>query len=70
MPCVLNAANEVVNAAFRNDEIPYPAIADIIARTMRSVAFDATSSLDTYLDTDAEARAVAQEMVKTYNKLK
>lgn len=63
MPCILNAANEVVNAAFRRDEISYPAMADIIERTMQTVAFDTTTSLDTYLKTDAEARAVAQEKV-------
>lgn len=64
MPCILNAANEIVNAAFRKDEISYPAMADIIEHTMQTVAFDTTSSLETYLRTDAEARAVASERVE------
>lgn len=63
VPCILNAANEIVNDAFRKDIISYPAMADIIAHTMQTVAFDATSSLDAYLATDAEARRVAKEQV-------
>lgn len=63
VPCILNAANEIVNEAFRKDMISYPAMADIIAHTMQTVAFDATSSLETYLNTDAEARRVAKEQV-------
>ena len=68
MPCILNAANEIVNAAFRKDEISYPAMADIIEHTMQTVAFDTTSSLETYLRTDAEARAVASERVEKVKK--
>ena len=62
MPCILNAANEIVNEAFRRDQIPYTAIADIIEQTMRTVPMDKSADLDTYLRTDAEARAVAEEL--------
>ena len=63
MPCILNAANEIVNEAFRSDQIPYTAIADIIEQTMKTVPVDKSADLDTYMRTDAEARAVAKELV-------
>ena len=43
-------------------------MADIIEHTMQTVAFDTTSSLETYLRTDAEARAVASERVEKVKK--
>ena len=64
MPCVLNAANEVVNAAFRRDECTFHGMADIIAETMGRVAFDARPELDVYLQTDREARAIATECLR------
>ncbi len=63
MPCVLNAANEVANAAFRNGQCSFLGMADIIGRTMRTVPFDATPDLDTYLSTDSEARRVAASLL-------
>lgn len=59
MPCVLNAANEVANAAFRKGQCSFLGMADIIAKTMRQVSFDANPDLDVYLSTDREARKVA-----------
>ncbi len=61
MPCILNAANEVANEAFRNAQCSFLAIADIIERTMQSVTFDASPDLDVYLQTDAEARRMTAE---------
>ena len=43
--------------------IPYTAIAEIIEQTMKTVTMDKSADLDTYLRTDAEARAVAKELV-------
>ena len=63
MPCILNAANEVVNLAFRQERCAYPDMERIITATMQRVAFDKSPSLETYLQTDAEARRVAQEMI-------
>ncbi len=63
MPCVLNAANEVANAAFRNGQCSFLGMADIIGHTMRTVPFDATPDLDTYLSTDSEARRVAASLL-------
>ena len=63
MPCILNAANEVVNEAFRADHIGFLDMPRIIEETMQKVTFDAAPSLDTYLQTDAEARQKASELV-------
>ena len=59
MPCVLNAANEVANAAFRKGQCSFLGMADIISKTMSQVSFDANPDLDVYLSTDREARKVA-----------
>ena len=64
MPCILNAANEVVNEAFRADRIGFLDMPRIIEETMQRVPFDAAPSLDTYLQTDAEARMKAAELVE------
>ena len=63
MPCILNAANEVVNEAFRQGRCTFPQMADVIATTMERATFDASPSLDTYFRTDAEARAIAASML-------
>ena len=59
MPCILNAANEVANAAFRRGQCSFLGMARIIRKTMQQVPFDKTPNLDTYLQTDKEARRVA-----------
>ena len=59
MPCVLNAANGVANAAFRKGQCSFLGMADIISKTMSQVSFDANPDLDVYLSTDREARKVA-----------
>ena len=64
MPCILNAANEVANAAFRRGECPFLGMAEVIERTMRQASFDKTPNLDTYFQTDAEARQIAVSLLK------
>ena len=63
MPCIVNAANEVVNEAFRHDRCSFPQMADVIGETMQRATFSATPTLDTYLQTDAEARCIAKELL-------
>ena len=63
MPCIVNAANEIVNEAFRHDRCSFPQMADIIGETMQRATFSATPTLDTYLQTDAEARRIATELL-------
>ncbi len=59
MPCILNAANEVANSAFREGRISFCRIAEVIGQTMQTATFSTACSLDTYLESDAEARCIA-----------
>ena len=63
VPCVLNAANEIVNRAFLEDRCGFHEMSDIIARTMQHVAFIKNPTYEDYLATDAEARKIAGEYV-------
>ncbi|MDO4994097.1 MAG: 1-deoxy-D-xylulose-5-phosphate reductoisomerase [Bacteroidales bacterium] len=63
MPCIVNAANEIVNRAFIDDKIGFCRIAEVIAETMQHIPFSTDSSLETYLDTDHEARAYAASIL-------
>ncbi|WP_279112183.1 1-deoxy-D-xylulose-5-phosphate reductoisomerase [Hoylesella timonensis] len=63
MPCVLNAANEVVNEAFRHGKCSFLDMGNIIEKTMQRVSYDKSSQFQIYVDTDAETRRVAEEMV-------
>ena len=63
MPCVVNAANEVVNEAFRHGRCTYLGMADVIEKTMERVAFDAAPTFETYVETDAMARRMANELI-------
>lgn len=64
MPCIVNAANEVVNEAFRHDRCGFLQMGDIIAETMQRMPLIQTPTLDDLLNTDAEARRVAEERLK------
>ncbi|MDR1516560.1 MAG: 1-deoxy-D-xylulose-5-phosphate reductoisomerase [Dysgonamonadaceae bacterium] len=63
MPCILNAANEIAVAAFLDEKITYLAMSDLIEKTMQKTSFVASPSLDDYLDTDREARGMAQSLI-------
>lgn len=64
MPCIVNAANEIVNRAFIEDRISYEKISEVIESAMRNVGFSSDSSLDTYLRTDKEAREYSMSLIK------
>ena len=64
MPCIVNAANEVVNRAFIEDRISFHHISEIIAQTMQKIDFTTHSDLETYLYTDCEARQFAASLIK------
>ena len=59
MPCVLNAANEVVNLAFRQGRCGFLQMAELIERTLETIPFRKDNTLEDYLACDAEARRVA-----------
>jgi 1-deoxy-D-xylulose-5-phosphate reductoisomerase len=62
-PCVLNAANEVAVAAFLRQEIGFLEMSDLISDCLAKVTYIASPSLDDYIQTDQEARRLAQERV-------
>lgn len=61
MPCILNAANEIVNRAFLEGRIGFLQMSTVIEETMQQVSFLAEPTLDDYFRTDAEARRYAEE---------
>lgn len=63
VPCVVNAANEVVNEAFRHDRCGFLQMADIIEATMQRATFIAQPTYDDYIASDAEARRIAASML-------
>lgn len=63
MPCIVNAANEIVNEGFRKGNCSFLGMGEIIEKTMKRVAFDAYPDYDVYVQTDAEARKVARELM-------
>ena len=65
MPCIVNAANEIVNRGFLEDKCTFLQMSDIIAETMQRCTFDATPNYDTYIATDAEARRIAAELMNS-----
>lgn len=62
MPCILNAANEIVNLAFRKGQCSFLQMAEIIEQTMGRVPFVEAPDYDTYIQTDAEARRFAKSL--------
>lgn len=64
MPCVLNAANEVAVGAFLKDEIGFLDIASVVENCMQKASFVAKPSLQDYINSDAEARKLAQSFTK------
>ena len=65
IPCVLNAANEVANLAFRENRCGFLQMSDIISETMAKAAFIAKPTYEDYVATDLEARKIAEEMVNS-----
>ncbi len=63
MPCIVNAANEIVNRAFLDGRCRFLEMPDIIEQTMQRTPFIKTPSYEDYLATDAEARRIAAELI-------
>ncbi len=63
MPCVLNAANEVANLAFREGECHFTDIAAIIEETMQKSSFILAPTLDILFQSDEEARKTAASLL-------
>ena len=64
IPCVLNAANEVANLAFRENRCGFLQMSDIISETMTKAAFIAKPTYEDYVATDLEARKIANSFIR------
>ena len=62
-PCVLNAANEVAVHAFLGGRLPFMGIAAVIEGTLERVGAAGVHGFDSLYAADAEARAVAAELI-------
>lgn len=63
MPCIVNAANEIVNLAFREGRCSFLGMGEVIEKTMQRATFDAKPDYEVYLQTDVEARRLATELL-------
>lgn len=66
MPCVINAANEIVVAEFLNNQLGFLQMSEVIEKCMTKIAFVKEPSLEDYLQTDQETRIYAQELVNRF----
>lgn len=64
MPCILNATNEVVVAAFLKEKTGFLEMSDIIESVMGKMSFISKPAYDDYVATDREARAMATSMIR------
>jgi 1-deoxy-D-xylulose-5-phosphate reductoisomerase len=64
MPCILNAANEIVVAAFLREKTGFLEMSDIIESVMAKMPFIQKPVYDDYVQTDREARNMAASMIK------
>ena len=62
MPCILNAANEIVVDAFLKDQIGFLQMSDVIEQTMQKADYIVNPSYEDYVETDAMARRIAREL--------
>ena len=67
MACIVNAANEVVVSAFLKDHISFLRMSEVIEQSMAKVSFIQTPTYEDYVATDAEARRVAESLIKNNN---
>ena len=63
IPCILNAANEVVVDAFLKDKISFLSMSDVIGNCMEKITFVKNPKLEDYINTDQETRILANELL-------
>jgi len=64
MPCIMNAANEEAVEAFLNNKINFFDISEVIEKTMITISHSSDPTLQDYVDSDAEARKLAKNLIK------
>ncbi|MDX9881243.1 MAG: 1-deoxy-D-xylulose-5-phosphate reductoisomerase [Prolixibacteraceae bacterium] len=70
MPCILNAANEVVVQAFLKDQVRFVEMPDIIEQSMQKTTFIENPDLNDYIQTDKEVRLFTHSIIKSRLKIK
>ncbi|WP_282016401.1 1-deoxy-D-xylulose-5-phosphate reductoisomerase [Marinifilum flexuosum] len=63
LPCVINAANEIVVDAFLKDQVGFLQMSDIIEEVMNKASFIQKPSYEDYVLSDSEARRLAEAML-------
>jgi len=63
MPCVINAANEIVVAEFLKEQITFLRMSEIIEKCMSEIEFISKPSLEDYIETDRITRILANQFV-------
>lgn len=63
MSCIVNAANEIVVDAFLKEKVGFLEMSDIIEKTMQKASFIQKPTYDDYVQSNAEARQIAAEMI-------
>ncbi|EOR96187.1 1-deoxy-D-xylulose 5-phosphate reductoisomerase [Arcticibacter svalbardensis MN12-7] len=66
VPCIMNAANEVVVRAFLNDELGFLEMSEVIERCMSEVSYIRDPNLTDFMETDEETRKIAMQLVTNY----
>ena len=66
MPCVINAANEVVVAEFLKERLGFLEMSDVIEKCMSDIGFLNDPTLQDYIETDKETRTLAEYLVTKY----
>ncbi len=64
MPCIINAANEVVVQAFLEERISFLGMSDVIEACMQKVTFMKSAGYEDYVNTDKETRIFARDLVQ------
>lgn len=63
MPCILNAANEVVVAGFLNNQLGFLEMSEVIENCMKKINFIKSPRYDDFVETDSETRKLALSLI-------
>ncbi len=63
MPCIVNAANEIVVDAFLKGKVSFLGMSNVIEKTMTETSFVISPTYDDYVATDKEARSIATQLI-------
>ena len=64
LPAVLNAANEIANQAFRDRDLCFPGIWEVVEETMHRVEHLNSQELEVVVEADLKARKIASDLIR------